>query len=164
MQETKDNSSKRKAEAEAEQVIKKYVWGTAGVGLLPLPFIDLAGIVALQLKLVHSLAGLYGVEFSAHRVKALVAALIGGGSTMMCSRNLASALKLLPFGAYLGFLSTSGLGAATTYAVGKVFVLHFEAGGTLLDFDPKAMQEYYAAQLAAGQSSGTRKSFVGVKP
>jgi hypothetical protein len=30
-----------------------------------------------------------------------------------------------------------------TYAIGKVFVQHFESGGTLLDFQPEKMRKYY---------------------
>jgi len=32
-----------------------------------------------------------------------------------------------------------------------VFVQHFESGGTLLDFDPKKMREYFASKLAEGK-------------
>lgn len=148
----------------AEKMLKKYVWGTAGVGLIPLPLVDLAGITALQIKLVYDLSLLYKVKFSKHRVKVLTAALIGGGTSVIHSPKLASALKIFPFGASLALLSTSGLSAAITYAVGKVFILHFETGGTLLDFDPPAMREYYAEQLNKGKSAALSKSFVGIKP
>ncbi len=37
---------------------------------------------------------------------------------------------------------------ASTYAVGKVFIQHFESGGTLLDFEPEKMRGYYEQQYA----------------
>jgi len=43
------------------------------------------------------------------------------------------------------------LGGATSYAIGSMFVQHFESGGTLLDFDPKKMREYFASKLAEGK-------------
>jgi hypothetical protein len=39
---------------------------------------------------------------------------------------------------------------ASTYAVGKVFMLHFESGGTLLDFDPAKMKNYYRETYRKG--------------
>ena len=40
---------------------------------------------------------------------------------------------------------------ASTYAVGKVFVQHFEMGGTLLDFDPTKTKEFFAREYKEGQ-------------
>jgi uncharacterized protein (DUF697 family) len=154
----------RNREAQAEKIIKKYTLGSTGVGLIPLPLVDLAGITALQVKLVHSLAVLYEIEFSEHRVKALVAALIGGGHSVLMSPKLASLLKFFPLGSSFAFFATSGLGAVTTYAIGKVFILHFESGGTLLNFDPQSMRDYYIEYLDKDKPADILKSFVGVKP
>ncbi len=155
---------------QAEKVIKKYIWGGAGVGLLPFPVLDMAAVTALQLKLIHSLARLYDVEFSECRVKALLAALLGSGTSIIHAPKLAGALKLFPVSAPFALLSCSGLSAATTYAVGKVFLLHFASGGILLDFDPEAMEEYYFQQLSGQEGnkvkgdSGQPLSYAGIKP
>jgi hypothetical protein len=39
------------------------------------------------------------------------------------------------------------LALASTVAVGRVFLQHFEAGGTLLDFDPEKMKSYFEAEF-----------------
>ena len=154
----------------AEKTLKKYVWGGAGVGLVPLPLLDFAAITALQIKLVHSLAKIYAVPFSEHRVKALLAALLGSGISVLHAPKLAGALKLLPITAPVALFSCSGLSAALTYAVGRVFILHFASGGTLLDFDPEAMREYYLQELKAQASSqkggnpAQPLSYAGIKP
>jgi hypothetical protein len=44
-----------------------------------------------------------------------------------------------------------------TYAIGKVFIQHFESGGTFLTFDPKAVKEFYAEQLKEGNSIAARQ-------
>jgi len=41
------------------------------------------------------------------------------------------------------------LDAASTWATGKVFIRHFESGGTFLDFDPGKARAYYAEQFEA---------------
>ena len=35
--------------------------------------------------------------------------------------------------------------------MGSVFVQHVESGGTLLDFDPKKMREYFSGKLEEGK-------------
>jgi hypothetical protein len=41
--------------------------------------------------------------------------------------------------------------AASTWATGKVFIRHFESGGTFLDFDPAKARAYYAEEYEAGK-------------
>jgi hypothetical protein len=55
------------------------------------------------------------------------------------------------------------LGGASTYAVGRVFIQHFESGGTLLTFDPAKVRDYYTHQLDTGHKR-IAESFAGVKP
>jgi hypothetical protein len=64
----------------------------------------------------------------------------------------ASAAKSVPgVGTAAGVMSMSVLGGAATYAIGKVFVQHFESGGTFLDFDPEAVREHFAAEFNKGK-------------
>jgi hypothetical protein len=54
-----------------------------------------------------------------------------------------------------GGISVAALSFATTYAVGNLFIQHFESGGTLLDFDPAKTREYFATQFKQGQMLAT---------
>jgi hypothetical protein len=38
-----------------------------------------------------------------------------------------------------------------TYAIGKVFVKHFESGGTLLNFNVDKVKDYYNEQFKKGE-------------
>ena len=40
---------------------------------------------------------------------------------------------------------------ATTYAIGKSFMMHFESGGTFLDFDPAKVRAYFRQEFEKGQ-------------
>ena len=40
---------------------------------------------------------------------------------------------------------------ASTYAIGKVFIQHFESGGTFLDFEPAKVRAYFSQQFDKGR-------------
>ncbi|NJL59719.1 MAG: hypothetical protein HC887_08825 [Desulfobacteraceae bacterium] len=40
---------------------------------------------------------------------------------------------------------------AMTYAVGRVFLQHFESGGTFLNFNPEEVKEHYARLFEEGK-------------
>jgi len=42
------------------------------------------------------------------------------------------------------------LGAGITYGIGKVFVQHFESGGTFLNFDAQKTKDYFKSQFKVG--------------
>ena len=94
----------------------------------------------------------------------MIASLIGGGVPVSLSLNIASLVKSIPiYGLVAGIMTTSVVGGASTYAVGKVFIQHFESGGTILTFDPKAVRTYYREQYQRGEEE-VRRNFVGIKP
>lgn len=150
--------------APADATIKKHMLAALAVGLVPMPWVDLAGLAGLQLNLVRSLAKIYAVEFSSQIGKSAVGALLGGGIPVSLSANLGSLAKGLPgLGWIVGGTSAAVFGAASTYALGKVFAQHFESGNTLLTFDPAAAKAYYAQQYEQGKAE-VRKNFAGFKP
>ncbi|OQX27299.1 MAG: hypothetical protein BWK80_05885 [Desulfobacteraceae bacterium IS3] len=148
----------------AYKIVKKYMLGAAAAGLIPFPLIDMAALAGIQLKMLHSLSKIYDVEFSENIGKSLIASLLGGGIPLSFSFNIAGWLKAAPFYGFIGgILGTSVFGGASTYAIGKVFVQHFESGGTLLTFDPEKMRAYYTREFEKGKEE-IRKNFAGVKP
>jgi hypothetical protein len=64
----------------------------------------------------------------------------------------ASLSKLIPVsGQLLGGGTLVILNGAATYAIGKVFIQHFAAGGTFLTFDPETVRDYFEQQFEAGK-------------
>ncbi len=136
---------------EAESLIKNYVIVSLGLGLIPVPAADLAAFMALQVKLVHGLAKHYDVPFKESLGKSLVASLLSGGTSALTVLGLSSLSKAIPVLGTLGGGAGVAISAgAFTYAVGQVFLKHFESGGTLLNFDPKATQDLFKAKLKEG--------------
>lgn len=132
----------------ANALIRRYSYWSAGFGLIPVPVVDLAAITGTQIKMVHVLSGLYDREFSEDRVRAAIGALAGAAVPIAVGASTVSALKTVPvLGQIAGTLALPALAMAATVAVGRVFVHHFEAGGTLLDFDPAKMKAYFEAEF-----------------
>jgi uncharacterized protein (DUF697 family) len=148
---------------DCERMIRRHTTTALAVGLLPLPWLDLAALAALQLNLIRALAKRYDVEFSREAGRSAIAALVGGGFPVSLATHLSSWVKATPVGWVVGGASLALMAAASTYAVGKVFVQHFESGNTMLTFDPAQVQGYYEQQLAEGKDK-VRKSYAGIKP
>jgi len=150
---------------EAEEIIKRYMLASLGVGFIPLPLLDVAALTAVQLALLSRLASLYGVDFSHERGKSVIASLVGGGTSTLASvASCRFIVKLVSVPVWLvGATSMSLFAGASTYAIGRVFVQHFDSGGTFLTFDTDRVRQYYAEALARGREE-VQSSFAGVKP
>lgn len=135
--------------------IKKYVYAAVATSLLPTPLLDLAAVTAVQLKLTHAIAKNYDKTFSKEISKAAIVSLIGGLSTQsLAMRGIASVIKFVPVvGHVAGGVALATMSGASTYAVGKVFIKHFEAGGTLLDFNSEKMKEYFRKYYQEGEDA-----------
>ena len=153
------------ATAKAEQLVKKYMLGSLPVGLVPIPVLDVAALTVIQLRMLSRLASLFEVDFSDQLASSLIGSLLGsGGSVLASTAGSRALLHLIPgAGWVVSIASTSVLAGAATFAVGRVFIQHFESGGTFLTFDPEKVRQYYAQQFAQGLAE-VRETFVGVKP
>ncbi len=123
-----------------------------GAGLIPVPFVDLIAVSGVQLKMLAEVSKIYGIEFQETRGKALVASLIGYVVPNTLSfGSVGSLLKAIPLvGQLMGTPSMVLFCGASTYALGKVFVQHFESGGTFLSFDPAKMKEHFKQEFEEG--------------
>lgn len=161
-----DEENERLGQAQA--IVKNHVIGSMGISLVPIPLVDLVALSGIQIKMLHALARLYRVPFSENLGKSLIVSLVGGVMPTSTAMTLASLAKAIPgLGTATGMISVSVLGGATTYAIGNVFMQHFESGGTLLDFDPKTMRDYFANKLREGKQVATnlrKKPETGDKP
>jgi uncharacterized protein (DUF697 family) len=138
-------------EGEARRIVNKYMWWSMGVSLLPFPLLDIAGISALQLRMLQVLAEHYGVPFSKDIGKEIISSLLGSIVPTSLSFTLGSALKMVPgVGHVVSGLSMPIFAGAATHAIGKVFIQHFESGGTFLDFEPAKVREYFRQEFERG--------------
>ena len=135
----------------ANTIVKHHAAMAAGFGMMPVPYADLAAVVAVQINMMRELSALYGTPFEKERGRAVIAGLLGGGLPFAASGLplIGSTLKLVPVvGSVLGAAIMPGLSTATTLALGRIFTNHFEAGGSLLDFNVAAMRKAFKGEMA----------------
>lgn len=139
----------------AMHVVNKYSLYAGGLGLVPVPVFDLAAIAAVQLVMVKKLARQYDVPMRGDRGKAAISALLGSIVPTGLGYSVAGVLvRNVPVvGGVLGMFTTGGFASASTYAVGRVFIQHFESGGTFLDFDPDKVRAHFEAEFKKAQTA-----------
>lgn len=139
--------------AQAEAIIHRNVLWSLGAGLLPIPVLDVAVVTAVELKMLKELSAAYEVEFSNKLAqKILFSLLASAGAVGVGGLVGASLSKFIPLvGSTLGVVSGPVLIGAFTHGLGRVFLMHFEAGGTLLDFDPAAMRQHFKKEFEKGR-------------
>ncbi|MHB8522430.1 MAG: YcjF family protein [Limisphaerales bacterium] len=140
--------------SQADKIVKNNMYWSMGVGAVPVPLVDLVGIAGFQIRMIKELSHLYGVRFSEHTAKNIVSALIGSiGARALTVITVGSMIKTLPMaGAFIGgVLCMPAIAGGTTYAVGKVFIRHYESGGTLLDLNTDKAKAYFSAKFQEGK-------------
>lgn len=159
MSEQQSKTPEDRAE-EARDIVDRYVKWSFGAGLLPFPLLDIATITGVQIRMLSRLSGHYGVEFRENAAKGLISALLGGIiPTNLAYGGLGSLIKSIPIvGQLAGIVVLPTFASAATYAVGKVFIQHFESGGTFLDFDPAIVREHFQQEFESAQGGGKKRA------
>jgi uncharacterized protein (DUF697 family) len=122
-----DMAAKRRSFA--RKIIERHRTYAAVGGLLPLPVVNIAGVTAINVRMVQQLCELYQVPFRRDRARALIVSLVGGAAPAGFGAATSSTLMWIVPGGLLVGLGVSALAAgALTRAIGQVFVEGFENG------------------------------------
>lgn len=120
----------------ANGIIYKYTAIASGAGLIPIPFLDLLALSGVQLKMLYDLGKLYNYNFDEHRVKSIIGTLTASLPAHAMIKTSTTIFKFVPvIGPLLGGVSGYLYSAACTFALGKIFSVHFASGLSLLTFD-----------------------------
>lgn len=131
----------------ATKLVERFAMWAGAAGVIPVPIVDLVAVGVLQLQMLRRLSQIYDLPFADNRGKALITSLAGAAIPTSSGLGAAEFLKAIPIvGSAIGALVTPTLAAGLTYAIGKVFIQHFESGGTLLDFNPPDYREFLKGQ------------------
>lgn len=122
-------------------LVRKFALASIGVGVFVGPVLDFVALTALLVVMVEKIAGVYERPFYPHLAKSLIAGLLAAAvQHFLAFGVVASLLKFVPVVGWGPLLLVSPAASfALTTAVGALFIMHFESGGTLLDFDVDAM-------------------------
>jgi len=137
--------------AEAENIVKNNIITSMASGLIPVPLFDIISLINIQFHMIQTLAEHYEVPVD-NISRSLVTSLITGSIPVASMLGAGSLLKSIPgIGSLAGSGSVSVISGAMSYAVGQVFIRHFEQGGNLKDFNPESAKDYFGEQYKAGK-------------
>jgi uncharacterized protein (DUF697 family) len=122
-----------------------YAVAAGLVASVPVPMIDLPVFVAIQAKLFHTLASIYGQEMSAQRMAEISGTLGVGFLVRLGGREL---LKFIPG---LGSAVSALFAAASTYALGCTLCAYFSYARDGDIPEPAVFRELYKEQYAEGR-------------
>jgi len=135
-----------------EKLAKNHILASMGVGLIPIPLVDLVALMGVQLDMIKKLSVEYDVPFRQDRGKSIISSLVGGFLPASLGGSIASIIKFVPLiGQTTGAVTMPVISGASTYAIYKVFVQHYESGGTILDLDPAKVKSYFSEQFTKGK-------------
>lgn len=151
---------------QAKSVVNRYAMLSGGAGLIPVPLADVAAISAIQVKMIADLAKIYDLEFRKDRVKSVVTGLLGGfvptAAAGVATGAAASYVKSVPIaGTIIGTVTLPAFAYIATRTVGRVFLTHFESGGTLLNFNPDVVRAQFESEM---QKEADEKADAKAKP
>lgn len=133
----------------AGKIIASATKWSAAAGIIPVPFLDLVALATVQGKMIADLSALYGERPSNEAARGLVSVLLGTlAPSGVAGVLLSSGIKAIPgFGTLVTAASMAAFSSAATYAVGKVFVVHFEQGGTFANFSAESVADDLKAAI-----------------
>ena len=152
-QTSEDNINKEISTTTENTIVKNHIIASITLGLVPIPLFDLSALTATQMNMLRSLSEYYDIPFNDIDIKSLLTSLVAGTLPVASVLGLSSFAKLIPgIGSLVGSASLSIIAGAVTYAVGNVFIMHFEQGGTLDDFDMEQARVFFKREFNTGKS------------
>jgi uncharacterized protein (DUF697 family) len=137
----------------AMTVVHKYCALSAGAALIPVAGVDSAVLAGLHVGVVKEVCDVYDVEFSQETAEKIVL-VISGLAVPSWISSIATRRALLlvaPPARLIGMLGMSAMAVIVTYTIGRLFIQHFEQGGSLVDFDLKHLRHHVSDYVESGK-------------
>lgn len=138
---------------ETTKIIAKATAKASTISALPLPLVDVAGVIYVQMKMVEELAELRRLDVS-DKGKLFVSSIITGVVGKMLSEAAMSLAEATSVDQLLtGTLVRASISGFITTITGEVYDHHFRGGGTLDDISYRTYIEYFNQQLKSDRLS-----------
>lgn len=129
-----------------DKLIRECVYASMGIGIVPLPFFNVAAVTASNLNLTRKLSSLYRVEFKEGVAKKIIIAVTGAGVSTLATPLIESVVSSIPLiGLPLVIGTKPALNGMITYSLSHMFINHFERGGSFLNANIESMKEDFAS-------------------
>lgn len=129
----------------AHPAVLSYAVAAGMVAALPVPVVDVPLVLALQGKMFHAIASVYGQSLNTRRLMEVFGALGMGFVVRLGGRELAKAIP------GVGSVVASLFAAASTYALGRTLCLYFSRVQHGDVPDAATIRKLYAEQYAEGR-------------
>ena len=136
---------------QSQQIVKRYMWLSAGAGLIPVLYLDGAAVSGVQLKMIAEISKLYEVPFQENLGKAAIASL--AGFIIPHAAAIGALSAAVPGLSVVGAPLAAAFAGAYSWAMGNMFIQHFESGGTFLDLKPERLREHFKSLFESGQKT-----------
>ena len=140
---------------ECGKIISNSMKWSVAASVIPVPTLDLIAIGATQANMIAEISKVYGSSIPKEVVRTTISVLLGVLAPVGASAIVVNgAMKFLPgYGTLISGVSMATFAAASTYAIGKIFVAHYEGGGTFADFKPEVIAEKLKAEFNAAKNT-----------
>jgi len=155
-----DKNTEKSANPDADKILRNHMIAAGATIFVQVPLLNIGVLTAINLRLLRRLAKAYEVEFSEQRANALIGTL-AGISLRATAHGLVSVIPGI--GRFIASIGAPLFPAASTYALGRLFIKHFESGGTFLNFDESKAKDEFDKEVKEGEEL-IRQNFAGVKP
>lgn len=126
-------------------VISGYASLAASAGAIPIPFVDLLLLPAIQARMVYHLARVSGRPLEATAFLELAASL---GLGLLARQGIRELVKFIPV---VGSAAAAALAGASTFALGRAFVLYYQEVHSGHVPDPATLRKFYFEQMARAE-------------
>ncbi len=114
------------------KIVNKYIAISGGVGFIPLPFFDQVIVGGLLAKMLSELCQVYHVKLTDHKIKVIVASVLGGAHSDWITYYLTTNVKKFVPALMIGGIFIRPIVAGTiVYGIGQLFIHHLESGAWL---------------------------------
>lgn len=114
----------------ALKTIYKYVVMSTGMGFVPAPLVSQIAISGVLVSMVTELCHEFDAKVSNHMIKTALASILGGAhSGWIAHYSTKQIYRFVPSISYVPSIVARPIAAgAVTYAIGRLFLRHLEAG------------------------------------
>ncbi|MDD5578526.1 MAG: DUF697 domain-containing protein [Methylobacter sp.] len=129
--------------------IVSYSISAGMAAAIPLPTASLATVMAIQAKLFHSIANVYGLPLTKQTLSEIISAV---GISVLAGMGGRELLKLVPVYGQSVALGVSGIyTTAITYALGKTLCFYFAQTKQRKALSPESLRDVFKAEFARGR-------------
>lgn len=131
--------------AKAHPQILSYALAAGAAGGIPLPLVDIPLLMAIQAKMFHAVASIYGQPMNRQRMAEISGAVGAGFLARLGGREL---IKFIP---WAGPAISAAFSASSTYALGRTLCAYFDAQHNGDKPDLAILKQIYSRELEDGR-------------